>query len=234
MHFLSFVGLAIWLATMLAQPTPPGSGTLLVLAKSDLTLSIVDPATLEVLGQAPSGPDPHEVVASADGRFAYISNYGGGSLNTISVVDLLERKALPAIGLGALRGPHGLTFVAGKLWFTAEGAKVIGRYDPVAREVDLVIGTGQTTHMLTVSDDAQRIVTSNVSSATLSILELTAGGRGQRPGGPPPGAAAAGTGWHAAGCEAPAQRGQGAGGPPRGSGTPPSSRSAGRRELMSR
>ena len=27
---------------------------------------------------------------------AYISNYGGGSLNTITVVDLVERKALPA------------------------------------------------------------------------------------------------------------------------------------------
>ena len=82
-------------AALLAQGAP-GNGHLLVLAKSDLTLSIVDPTTLKVLGQVPSGPDPHEVIASTDGRTAYISNYGGGSLNTITVVDLVGRKALPA------------------------------------------------------------------------------------------------------------------------------------------
>ena len=104
--------LGIWLSITLTPQGPP-AGSLLVLAKSDLTLSIVDPATLKVVGQFPSGPDPHEVVASSDGRIAYISNYGGGSLNTITVVDLVERKPLPPIDLGALRGPHGLTFVAG-------------------------------------------------------------------------------------------------------------------------
>ena len=118
--------LSLGLSAALLAQVAPANGTLLVLAKSDLTLSVVDPATLKVLGQVPSGPDPHEVIASTDGRTAYISNYGGGSLNTITVVDLVERKPLPPIDLGALRGPHGLTFVDGKLWFTAEGAKVVG------------------------------------------------------------------------------------------------------------
>jgi YVTN family beta-propeller protein len=166
--------------------TPSPAGALLVLAKSDLTLSTVDPATLKVVGRVPSGPDPHEVVASADGRLAYVSNYGGGSFNTITVVDLVEQKALPAIDLGALRGPHGLVFVAGKLWFTAEGAKAIGSYDPATKQIDLVLGTGQNrTHMIFVSADAQRIVTSNVSSATMTIIEKTAGGGGRGRGGPP-------------------------------------------------
>ena len=52
---------------------------LLVLSKSDTTLSIVDPATLKVLARVPSGPDPHEVEAATDGKLAYISNYGGGA-----------------------------------------------------------------------------------------------------------------------------------------------------------
>src|SRR5580693_4244933 len=107
-----------------AADTP--AAALLVLAKSDQALFIVDPAALTVVGQVPSGPDPHEVIASADGKTAYISNYGGGSYNTITVVDLLNQKTLPIIDLGALRGPHGLEFVGGKLWFTAEGAKVAG------------------------------------------------------------------------------------------------------------
>jgi len=183
MPFRPVAALALSVVAAIVQPAPAPTGTLLVLAKSDLTLSLVDPTSLKVLATVPSGPDPHEVIASDDGRTAYISNYGGGSLNTITVVDLVERKGLPTIELGALRGPHGLVFAGGKLYFTAEGAKIVGRYDPATRQVDLVLGTGQDrTHMVLVSDDGKRIVTSNVSSATLTFLEQAAGGRGQGPG----------------------------------------------------
>jgi YVTN family beta-propeller protein len=94
------------------------------------------------------------------------------------------------IDLGPLRGPHGLVFVAGKVWFTAEGAKVIGSYDPAAQKVDMVLGTGQNrTHMIYVWEDLKRIVTSNVSSATMTIIEKRAvAPRAPRPGGPSPGA----------------------------------------------
>jgi len=148
--------------------------TLLVLAKSDNTVAVVDPATLQVLARIPAGPDPHEITASDDGKLAYISNYGGSdsTLNTISVVDLVARKPLPAIDLGALRSTHGLAFAGGKLYFTAETNKVIGRYDPATQRVDWVLGTGQDrTHMIAVSKSLDRIVTSNVNSATISIIE---------------------------------------------------------------
>src|SRR6478752_5025375 len=161
MRSATAIVLTLGLSAVLLAQVAPANGTLLVLAKSDLTLSVVDPTTLKVLGQVPSGPDPHEVVASTDGRTAYISNYGGGSLTTITPVDLVAQKALDPIQLGALRGPHGLMFVGGKLWFTAEGSKVIGRYDPATRQIDLVLGTGQNrTHMIYVFADLGRIVTS--------------------------------------------------------------------------
>jgi YVTN family beta-propeller protein len=169
------------------EDTP--STALLVLAKSDQTLAIVNPVTLKVVARMPSGPDPHEVVASADGTSAYISNYGGGAYNTLTVVDLVAQKTLPPVDLGPLRGPHGLVFAGGKVWFTAEAAKVIGSYDPVSKKIDWVLGTGQNrTHMIFVFDDLKRIVTSNVSSATMTIIEKTSGGgrgRGPGPGGPP-------------------------------------------------
>jgi YVTN family beta-propeller protein len=167
-----------------STPTP----ALLALSKSDHMLAIVDPATLNVIARMPSGPDPHEVIASADGKFAYISNYGFGEYNTITVVDLIQQKTVRAIDLGPLRGPHGLAFVGGKLWFTAEAAKVIGSYDPATQKVDWVMGTGQDrTHMLYVTPDLKRIITSNVSSATMTILEKTMAQR-RGPPGPPPGA----------------------------------------------
>ena len=146
-------------------------GTLLVLSKRDRTLSIVDLRSLEVLGRVPVGNDPHEVIASSDGRTAYVSNYGFGSYNTLAVVDLPRRAALAPIDLGPLRGPHGLAFVGGKTWFTAETAKAIGRYDPATGKVDFVLGTGQDrTHMIHVSADGQEIVTTNVSSGTVSMI----------------------------------------------------------------
>ena len=165
---------------------PTRQPTLLVLSKKAHTLAIVDPATLKVLATVPVGNDPHEVIASADGATAYVSNYGFGAYNTLAVVDLLHHTALPAIDLGALRGPHGLTFVDGKVWFTAEQAKAIARYDPATHHVDWILGTGQNrTHMLFVAPDLSRIVTANVNSATISLFE-----KARMPplgaGGPPP------------------------------------------------
>jgi DNA-binding beta-propeller fold protein YncE len=169
-------------------PQATASPALLVLAKRDTTLAIVDPATLKVAARIPSGPDPHEVVASPDGKLAYISNYGFGAYHTISVVDLAAERPLRAIDLSPLHGPHGLWFAAGKLYFTAESNKVIGRYDPATQKVDWILGTGQNrTHMVLVTPDLDRIFTSNVSSGTISIIEKVAsptGGFGPTPGGP--------------------------------------------------
>jgi DNA-binding beta-propeller fold protein YncE len=178
--------------TLHAEATPQKA--LLVLSKGDHTLSIVDPVSLKVIASMPSGPDPHEVIPSDDGKMAYISNYGGGAYNTLTVVDLLNQKTVGAIDLGALRGPHGLDYAGGKVYFTAEAAKVIGTFDPAAQKVDWVLGTGQDrTHMVWVNRDLKTIITSNVSSATMTMIEKVTRmpmgpPPGAGPGGPPPGA----------------------------------------------
>jgi YVTN family beta-propeller protein len=180
----SFFAALVLAAVLIAQSTPRES--LLILSKSDHTLAIVDPGTLKVLTRIPVGNDPHEVIASADGKMAYVSNYGGGAFNTLAVVDLIAQKPLPAIDLGALRGPHGLDFAAGKVWFTAEAAKAIGSYDPASNKLDWIFGTGQNrTHMIYVAPDLKRIVTTNTSAATVSIIEKSAA---RTSASPPPGA----------------------------------------------
>src|ERR1700722_2043426 len=162
--------LACWAAAACAQITPQRS--LLALSKRDHTLAIVDPTSLQVIARAPVGPDPHEVIASSDGKTAYVSIYGGGRYHALSVIDLVGHKALPDIDTGVLNGPHGLAFVGGKVWFTAEGAKAVATYDPVSAKVDWIMGTGQNrTHMLYVTPGEKQIYTTNVSSATVSILE---------------------------------------------------------------
>lgn len=170
---IACVGAFLLFALCSGAQTP--SRALLVLEKDGNKLNIIDPTSLKILAKLPAGEDPHEVVASADGKLAYISNYGleGSSLHTISVVDLVAQKVLPPIDLGALRSTHGLAYAGGKLYFTAETSKVIGRYDPTTKKVDWVMGTGQDrTHMVWVAPSLDRIVTSNVRSGTISIIEL--------------------------------------------------------------
>src|SRR3954469_4317585 len=129
------------------QSTPARS--LLALSKANHTLAIVDPATLKVMARIPVGEDPHEVVASSDGRTAYVCIYGGGSLHEINVIDLVAQKPLSNIDTRPLFGPHDITFVNGEVWFTAEGSKAIGRYDPSTKKLDWSMGTGEDrTHML--------------------------------------------------------------------------------------
>src|SRR5580704_759911 len=112
----AFLALALGLGSTLPGPESTPPRVLMVVVKSDNTLAMVDPATFQVIARVPVAPDPHEVVASADGNFAYVSHSGGGSDNRISVVDLVNRKTLPTIDLGPLRGPHGLAFAGSKVW----------------------------------------------------------------------------------------------------------------------
>ena len=155
--------------TAIAQSAPPRS--LLALSKSDHILAIIDPVTLKVIAKLPVGPDPHEVIASSDGKTAYVSNSGNGHFYELNVIDLIAQKPLPNIDIRPLIGPHGLMFADGKLWFTAEGAKAVGRYDPASGGMDWCMGTGQDrTHMIYVTADGKNVYTTNVSSGTVSIL----------------------------------------------------------------
>ncbi len=111
------------------------------------------------------------MIASADGKTAYVSIYGGGSLHELNVIDLVAKKPLTNIDTRPLFGPHGLMFANGKVWFSAEGSKAVGSYDPTTGKLDWSMGTGQDrTHMIYVTNDGKRIYTTNVSSGTVSIL----------------------------------------------------------------
>jgi DNA-binding beta-propeller fold protein YncE len=158
----------------IGQITATPRRSLLALSKADHILAIIDPVSLKIIARIPVGQDPHEVVASTDGKTAYVSIYGGGSLHELNIIDLVAQKPLINIDTRPLFGPHGLTFVNGKAWFTAEGSRSVGRYDPATGKLDWSMGTGQDrTHMIWVSADGKKIYTTNVSSGTVSIITDT-------------------------------------------------------------
>jgi YVTN family beta-propeller protein len=137
-HMFRLITVNIFLVTLISSTACNAQShrTLLALSKTDHTLAIVDPVTLKVVARIPVGDDPHEVIASSDGKTAYVSIYGGGSLHELNVIDLVAQKPLLNVDTRPLFGPHGLTFVNGKAWFTAEGSKSIGRYDPATGKLD--------------------------------------------------------------------------------------------------
>jgi len=140
---------------------------LVVGEKSGALLAIIDPAALEIVARVPANPNPHEV--ATDGRYAYISNSGA---RAITVIDLVTREQVEGIDLGPLGAVHGLWFAAGKLYFANEGARIIGRYDPTARRIEWVLGTGRPqSHMIVTSRDGSRIFTTDTSPGTATLIQ---------------------------------------------------------------
>jgi YVTN family beta-propeller protein len=175
---MTLVVVALILAgrSAVAQRSP---ARLLVLNKEDANLAIVDPVTGNVLARVPVGQGPHELVTSTDGKFAFASNYGTGPApgRTISMIDLATTKETRRIDVSPLSRPHGLAFVNGKLYFTAEADKKIARYDPATDKIDWQFETGQaTTHMVLPTRDARTIFTSNIGGDSVSAIEQGAGG----------------------------------------------------------
>ncbi len=157
-----------------ATPSP----ALLVLNKTENVLAIVDPKTLTVVAKVPTGPVPHEVAASADGKWAVVTNYGaerGGT--TLSAIDLAGQKEAHRVDISPLRGPHGIVASQdGTFVLTAEGSNAIASYDPVKNEVGAWrMPTSQNgTHMVVETKNGARFFTANIASNNVTAFERNA------------------------------------------------------------
>ncbi|MDQ6666129.1 MAG: YncE family protein [Acidobacteriota bacterium] len=171
MHFAktSFFNFLVY-TPLIAQTISPA---LLVLNKEEGSLAIVDPSSGKIAGRVPTGESPHEVAVSADGKLAFVGNYGSRTPgSTITVIDIATRKRLRDVDLGPLRRPHGMVAADSKVYFTAEWNKIVGRYDPASDKIDWLLGTGRnTTHMVLVSKDTNTIFTANIGSDDISVFE---------------------------------------------------------------
>lgn len=147
---------------------------LLVLNKNEASLAILDPADLKILGKVPVGDSPHEVIASADGKTAFVANYGAQTPgSSLSVIDLQTKKEIRRVDLSPLMRPHGIQEIGGKIYFSAETNRAIARYDPAANKVDWLMGTGQNgSHMVVGASDQKRFYTANIGSDSVTMFEF--------------------------------------------------------------
>ncbi len=172
---IRFVVSCVVLVTIanVAAAQTPSAARLLVLLRNASALAIVDPASGKVLGRVPVGRDPHEVAVTPDGRMAFVASPSEG----ISVIDVPAMKELRRVNTGAFSAPHDVLYAGGKLYFTAEGFKTIGRYDPTANTVEWMLGIGQDgTHMMVLARDQQTMWVPNRGSNSISVIDAVAGG----------------------------------------------------------
>jgi YVTN family beta-propeller protein len=157
-------------------------GVLLVANQAEHTVLLVDPENRRELAKIVVGVNGHEVMASKDGRFAYVPIYGNSGVgrpgtdgNSIDIIDLRERKLAATLDLGKPLRPHRAEFGSdGLLYVTAELANAVYVIDPATRKVVGEIPTGQMeSHMIVLSPDGSRAYTANVGAGSVSVLDLT-------------------------------------------------------------
>ena len=153
------------------------NAVLLVANKHDDTLCFINPETLAIDQTIATGPNPHEIVVTPDQRFAYLSNYAPPG-NTISVIDLLQRKHVAQIPTGKFTRIHGTAMAPdGKhAYFTAGQTGFVVEVDTRTNHVTRGIPThGKISHMVLVSADAKRLYTANIDSQNVSVIDRVAG-----------------------------------------------------------
>jgi DNA-binding beta-propeller fold protein YncE len=124
------------------------------------------------------------VIASPDGRIAYVPIYGnsgvgkaGSDGSNMVAVDLQQKKVVGNLDFGHGVRPHCPLFGPkdGMLYVTTELDKTISIIDPQSMKIVGTIPTGQEeSHMLALSHDGKRGYTANVGPGTVSVLDIAA------------------------------------------------------------
>jgi YVTN family beta-propeller protein len=158
---------------------------LLVVSQRDHTFHVYDPVTLNELKSTveDGGEDAgHEVIASPDGKTAFVPLYGDAGVGRagtdgdhIDVFDVATGKLEGTIPYGhgvrlhkPIYDPHTGTYLV-----TAELDKAIAILDPKTRKFVGSIPTGQEqSHMITLLPDGKKLYSANVGPGTVSVMDV--------------------------------------------------------------
>lgn len=177
------LGIVLSFAFAAEPPSTSGKGLLLVANKGDHTLGIVDPDAGRQIEAIPEpGITGHEVIASPDGRTAYVPIYGNSGVGqpgtdgqTLAVFDLASQKLTHSIDFGWPARPHCPHFgpMDGMLYISTELNDSISVFDPKTQRLVGSVPTGQSeSHMFAISRDGKRAYTANVGPGTVSVIDL--------------------------------------------------------------
>jgi DNA-binding beta-propeller fold protein YncE len=158
-------------------------GMLLIANKGDNALGIIDVSLGKQVAEVPEGGvTGHEVIASRDGKLAYVPIYGNSGVgmpgtdgSNMVVIDLVSRKVVGNVDFSKGVRPHCPLFgpMNGLLYVSTELDKSITIIDPKSLKIIGSVPTGQEqSHMFTITRDGHRAYTANVGPGTVSVLDL--------------------------------------------------------------
>lgn len=168
------------LTAMAAAPdvVAADSGTLIVLNKSDNTVSLINVATKTVMATIPTGTGPHEVAVSPNGILAVVANYGTQQApgSSLTVIDVAAKRVLNTIDLGQYRRPHGVEWLRGmEIVVTTEANKALLIVDLKAGKVAAAITTDQNvSHMVVLARKTNKAFIANIGSGSVTVIDLKA------------------------------------------------------------
>ncbi len=189
-RFLVYFCLAptvVWLVGCKLSSATTGSqssrGLILVCNKGDHTLGIIDlVAGKQIATVDEEGVTGHEVIASPDGKLAFVPIFGNSGVgrpgtdgSVIRVIDIGQRRIVDTIDFGRGVRPHCAMIGPknGLLYVTTELENSVTVIDPRERRILYSIPTGQPeSHMLAITSDGKRGYVSNVGPGTVSVLDL--------------------------------------------------------------
>jgi YVTN family beta-propeller protein len=158
---------------------------LLVANKAEHTLGIIDPDAGKQVATVPEeGITGHEVIASPDGKLAYVPIYGNSGVgkpgtdgSNLIVVDIASRKIVGNVDFGHGVRPH-CPMIGPKdslLYVSTELESSITAIDPHTLKIVGSVPTGKPeSHMFVLSRDGRYGYTANVGSGTVSVLDMQA------------------------------------------------------------
>jgi len=160
-------------------------GWLLVANKGDKTMGIIDPVAGKQVATVPEdGTTGHELVASPDGKRAFVPIFGDSGVgkkgtdgSLIRVIDLAKREIVGTVDFGKGVRPHCAVMGPrdGLLYVTTELLNAISIIDPKTLKIVGSVPTSQPeSHMLAITRDGRRGYTANVGPGTVSVLDLEA------------------------------------------------------------
>ncbi|MCK4337437.1 MAG: YncE family protein [Candidatus Aminicenantes bacterium] len=181
MKKLKYLILALCLSIITSQSQDRSkflNGTLVVLNKSEATVTLISLETGKPVAVLGTGIGPHEVAVSPDGKTAVVCNYGERPLSTLTVINIERKRPLNTIHLGEYQAPHGIEFLPDgeHIIATVERNRAVILVNIKEGVVEKVIPTGDLScHMIAITPDGKRGFAASIGSGAVSVLDIEKG-----------------------------------------------------------
>jgi DNA-binding beta-propeller fold protein YncE len=167
--------LSLLTITAFAQDKPL-DGTVIVVNKSENTVSFIDVSSKKIKFTRGTGKGPHELALTNDGLWAVVTDYVGG--NSLTIFDVKKAKKVRTIDLSSYPRPHGVLFLNDqrRVAVSSEGSNSVVIVDIHSGQIEKVINTEQNgSHMVALPALSERVYTTNMGSHSVSEMDIQSG-----------------------------------------------------------